>query len=37
LLEVREAQAAAPASAQQLGARPESSESEQIDTLFERS
>lgn len=35
--EVRDAQSAVPASAQQLGARPEGSESEQIDTLFERS
>ncbi|WP_140633849.1 hypothetical protein [Methylibium rhizosphaerae] len=35
--EVRDAQAATPASAQQLGARPESSESEQNHTLFERS
>lgn len=35
--EVREAQEAPSASAQQLGARPEGSESERIDTLFERS
>lgn len=35
--EVHDAQAATPASAQQLGARPEGPESEQIDTLFERS
>lgn len=35
--QVHEAQDATPASAQRLGARAEGSESEQIDTLFERS